>query len=123
MGAAVDQRVDRAVRVAVHDDRGIADIGDAEITGVRHLGLEPEKIPCRAAKDPLLLALVSLGIVIKAVGHAAVIQARPDRSIQHPDPPHIPRQAPRARSSASGAMIMVPNTTARNELPTSPGFV
>src|SRR6266478_10031308 len=26
MGAAIDQSVDRAVRVAVHDDRGVADI-------------------------------------------------------------------------------------------------
>src|SRR6516162_4389218 len=49
MGAAIDQGVDRAVRVAVHDDRGVADIGGSEIAGVRHLGFEPEKIPGRAA--------------------------------------------------------------------------
>ena len=57
MGAAVDESVDRAVCVAVDDDRGVADIGRAEIAGVGDLGLEPEKIPDRPAKDPLLLAL------------------------------------------------------------------
>src|SRR5215831_15059929 len=88
MGAAIDQSVDRAVRLAVHNDRGVADIGGAEVSGVRYLGLEPEKIPGRAAEDPLLFSLIRLGIVIKAVWHAAVVQGRPDPCIQHPDPPN-----------------------------------
>jgi hypothetical protein len=61
MGAAIDQSVDCPVRVAIHDDWGVTDIGGAEIAGVGDLGLEPEKIPGRAAKDPLLLALVGSG--------------------------------------------------------------
>src|SRR6516165_7320556 len=93
MSATIDQSVDRAIWVAVHDDRGVADIGSAEIAGVRNLGLEPEKIPGRAAEDPLLLALVRLRIVIKPVRHAAVVQGRPDRAAfsirfsSHPDKP------------------------------------
>src|SRR5580704_9472853 len=97
MGAAIDQSVNGDVRVAVHDDRSVADIGSAEIARVGDFGLKPKKIPGRATKDPLLLALVRLGIVIKAVRYPA---GRPDRGIQHLNPPHIPRSARRRRSSA-----------------------
>src|SRR5215472_1860853 len=89
MGAAIDQSVDRAVRVTVHDDRGVADIGGSEIAGVRYLGFEPEKIPGRAAEDQLLFSPIRFGIVVKAVWHAAVVRGRPDPCIQHPDPPYI----------------------------------
>src|SRR6266403_5300804 len=84
MGAAIDQSVNGTVRVAVHDDRSVADIGSAEIARVGDFGLKPKKIPGRAVKDPLLLALVRLGIVIKAVRHPAIVKGRPDRGSQIP---------------------------------------
>jgi hypothetical protein len=55
MGAAVDEGMDGAGRISVHDDRGVADIAGAEIAGIRDFGFEAEKIPGRAAKDPFLL--------------------------------------------------------------------
>jgi len=42
-----------------------------------------QKIPGRPAEDPLLLALIGLGIVIKPVRHSAVVERRPNRSGQH----------------------------------------
>jgi hypothetical protein len=83
MGAAIDKGVYGAVRAAVHDDRGVADIGGAKIAVVRDLRFETEEIPGRPAEDPLLLALVRLGIVVQPVGHSAVIERRPNLGGQH----------------------------------------
>jgi len=43
MGAAIDQSVDCPVRVAIHDDWGVADIGGAEIARVGDLVSTPER--------------------------------------------------------------------------------
>jgi len=83
MGAAVDEGLDGAGRVAVDDDRRLADLGDAEITRLRDFGFERQKAPGRALEDLPLLPLVDLAIVIQPIGHAAIIEGRPDRSGQH----------------------------------------
>ena len=86
MGAAVDEGLDLAVLVAVDDDRRVADPGGAEITGIGDLGLERQVTPRLPAKDPLLLAGVDVGIMIEPVRHPAVVQRRPDRSV---NPVHV----------------------------------
>src|SRR5439155_147556 len=134
VSAAIDEGVDRAVGGAVDDDRRVADLGRAEISILRDLRREGEEMPGRTAKDPLLLLLVGLGIVIKPVGHSTVIERRPDLSGQHrpsranawrmivaddhqsdngarPSSSYIPRYARRTRSSAISARCGPSSTT------------
>src|ERR1700742_2979209 len=47
MGAAVLERIDLAIIVAGDDDRGFADLGDAEIAGLRQFHLERQIMPAR----------------------------------------------------------------------------
>ncbi len=98
MGAAVDKGADGAVVVAVEDDRGLADRGGAKIAGVGDLGVEPEVIPHRPLKDPLLLALVDLGVMVEAVRHPAVVERRPDLVGHH----HRSRPATKRSTSGHG---------------------
>ena len=83
MRTAVDERLHRARFVAIEDDRRLADPGRPEVPRFGNFAVEAEIAPHRPAKDPLLLAGVDLGIVIKAVGHPAVIERRPNRSGHH----------------------------------------
>src|SRR4029077_4802037 len=83
MGATVDEGPDGASLVAVEDDRHLADIARAEITGFGNLGLEPEKAPDRPAEDPLLLARIKRSVVIEPIGHPAVVERRPNCSGYH----------------------------------------
>src|SRR5271167_1873415 len=72
MRTTIDKCFDRARLVAVEDDRDLADIGRPEISRLRDFAVEAEIAPHRPAKDPLLLAGIEFGVVIKAVGHPAV---------------------------------------------------
>ena len=100
MGAAVDEGLDQPVVVAIDDDRGLAEIGGAEIAGVGDFGLEREKAPGRPAEDRLLLAGVDFGVVIEAVRHPAIVMRRPDLVGDH----HLPRPAANRMGAGNGSL-------------------
>src|SRR3546814_20138141 len=47
-----------AVRTTCHDDGGVTDEGPLEVVRVRDFGFQAEKVPYRAAKNPLLPPVV-----------------------------------------------------------------
>ncbi len=81
--AAVDEGVDRAVLVARHHDRRVADPRGAEVAGVRDLGFQTQIAPGRAAEDALHLERVQLLVVVQAKGDARIIVARPAHLCSH----------------------------------------
>ena len=70
MGAAVLEAVDRAVGVAHHDDRHLADLVGAVVALVRDVGLEADEVPGRGLEDLPHLALVVGLVLVDPVGHA-----------------------------------------------------
>src|SRR5205807_3689778 len=60
-----------------------ADPGRAKIARLGDLAVEAEIAPHRPTKNPLLFTGIYFGVVIKAVGHPAVIERGPNRSGHH----------------------------------------
>src|ERR1700748_3796232 len=54
MGAAVLERIDLAVIVTGDHDRGVANLGGAEVAGLRQFHLKRQVMPGRPLEDPLL---------------------------------------------------------------------
>ena len=77
MGAAVDEGVDRAGRVAHDDDRGLADGGRDVVAGFGEFHREAEVVPGGSLEQALLLALVLRGVGIDPEGHLADAVRRP----------------------------------------------
>ena len=75
--AAVDEGMQRALFVARHDHRRIADPGRTEVVRPGKLRFQAQVVPCRPAEDALHLELVDLRVVMQAVGDPRVIVARP----------------------------------------------
>src|SRR5437867_6237386 len=70
MRASVLHHIDRAVLVAYHDDRLLADESPLKVAGVGQLGVECDVAPARAAKDALLLPGIDLRVGVNPVGDA-----------------------------------------------------
>ncbi len=70
MCAAVHPRGERPVIDTRYDHRRITDKGALEVTRIRNLGFEYDKIPGWAAKDTLLFAVVDCLRTENLVGHA-----------------------------------------------------
>ena len=77
MGAAVDEGVDRAGRVAHDDDRGLADGGGDVVAGFGEFDGEAEVVPGGAFEQALLLARVLGGVGVEPEGHLADAVRRP----------------------------------------------
>src|SRR5580704_14877874 len=78
MRAAVLERVDLAVAVAGDEHRRVANLGGAEIAGLRHLHFKRKVMPARPLKNQLLLGLVGLVGLEHPVGYARQSIPRPD---------------------------------------------
>ena len=77
MGAAVDEGVDRAGRVAHDDDRGLADRGGDVVARFGEFHREAEVVPGGSLEQALLLALVLRLVGIDPEGHLADAVRRP----------------------------------------------
>ena len=77
MGAAVDEGVDRAGRVAHDDHRGLADRGGDVVAGFGEFDREAEVVPGGALEQALLLAVVLVRVGIDPERHLADAVRRP----------------------------------------------
>jgi hypothetical protein len=77
MRTAVDHGVDLAIEAAGDHDRGFAEKGRREITGLRDVACEREKLPSRSEKDPGELLAIDLRVGEHPVGHARIALGRP----------------------------------------------
>ena len=77
MGAAVDERVDRAGRIAHDDDRGFTDGGRDIVTRFGEFHRETEVVPGGAFEQALLLVRVLVGVGVEPEGHLADAVRRP----------------------------------------------
>ena len=79
MGAAVDEGVQHAVAITVHDNGRVPDRGGQEVTRVRQLRLKRQVRPGWTSKDAVLLLLVKFRIAVGGIGNARHIGGRPSR--------------------------------------------
>ncbi len=77
MGAAIEKRPQRPVRLAHDDDGLLADPGGDEVAGLGHLTPEGDVRPERAAEHALLLERVHIGVGVDPVRDAGHALLRP----------------------------------------------
>ena len=94
MDAAIDHRVDAAVRVADGEDRRVADPRAPVVAGFGDFLLQHDEMPDRPAEYPGLFRLVDIGVRIDPVGDPAHPLRGP---FQHRVDRHLPLAVP-ARS-------------------------
>ena len=77
MGAAIQERPQRPVGLAYHDDGMLADPGGDEVAGLGHLTPEGDVRPERAAEHALLLERIHVGVGVDPVRDAGHTLLRP----------------------------------------------
>ena len=84
MGARIDERLDRAVLLAMHEDRLAADLRCVVIAGVRHLAFMAQKVP-QLLEAEFHLGIVDIFILEDRAGAAGIRYPLPPASSTRSD--------------------------------------